>query len=115
MKEGDVILTPIQQANGVFKNRPAIILRQMPPFDDLLACGISTQLHRRVVDFDEIISPADSDFATSGLKSESLVRLGFLAVLPSKNIIGSISTISTERHEHLLKKLAEYLVKRDTQ
>ena len=31
MKEGDVILTPVPQADGLVKNRPAIILREMPP------------------------------------------------------------------------------------
>ena len=79
MKEGDVILTPVPQADGTIKNRPAVILREMPPYKDLLVCGVSTQLHQQVKDFDAIISRSDADFATSGLKSESLVRLGFLA------------------------------------
>ena len=32
MKEGDIILTPMPQADGKVKNRPAIYLREMPPF-----------------------------------------------------------------------------------
>ena len=36
MKEGDVILTPLPQADGKIKNRPAIFLREMPPFQDIL-------------------------------------------------------------------------------
>lgn len=48
MKEGDVILTPVPQADGVIKNRPAIILRELPPYRDFLACGVSTQLHQKV-------------------------------------------------------------------
>ena len=44
MKEGDVVLTPIPQADGMIKNRPAIILREMPPYKDFLVCGVSTQL-----------------------------------------------------------------------
>lgn len=111
MKEGDVILTPVPQADGVVKNRPAIILREMPPYKDFLVCGVSTQLHQRVKDFDEIISPDDADFASSGLKSESLIRLGFLAVLPQSSVIGSIGSISSERHRRLLKTLSDYLVK----
>jgi mRNA interferase MazF len=43
MTEGDVILTPVPQADGQTKNRPAVILREMPPFGDVLVCGISTQ------------------------------------------------------------------------
>ncbi len=111
MKEGDVILAPVPQANGAIKNRPAIILRKMPPYKDYLICGVSTQLHQRVKGFDEIVSPSDADFAASGLKSESLIRLGFLAVLPLSNIVGSIGAISTERHKRLLKTLSDYLVK----
>ena len=75
MKEGDIILTPIPQADGSVKNRPAIVLREMPRYHDLLVCGVSTQLHQRVEGFDEIISPGDPDFADSGLLSESLIRI----------------------------------------
>ena len=111
MKEGDVILTPVPQADGAIKNRPAIILREMPPYKDFLICGVSTQLHQQVKDFDEIISASDADFSSSGLKSESLIRFGYLAVLPRIKIAGSIGSISSERHGRLLKTLSDYLVK----
>ncbi len=88
MKEGDVILTPIPQADGAIKNRPAVVLREMPPYRDLLVCGVSTQLHQQVNDFDEVISPSDLDFAGSGIIAESLIRLGYLAVLPRSRILG---------------------------
>jgi mRNA interferase MazF len=55
MKPGDVILTPVPQADGVTKNRPALVLREMPAYRDLLVCGISTQLHQEVTGFDEVI------------------------------------------------------------
>ena len=111
MNEGDVILTPVPQADGILKNRPAIFLREMPPYRDVLVCGVSTQLHREVKGFDEIIRLSDSDFASSGLRSASLIRLGFLAVLPRSNVIGSIGSIASQRHRGLLKKLSDYLVK----
>ena len=110
MNEGDVILTPVPQADGVIKNRPAIFLREMPPFGDVLACGVSTQLHQQVKGFDEFIQSSDPDFAASGLHSASLIRLGFLAVLPRNAVVGSIGAISSERHKRLLKKLSEYLM-----
>lgn len=111
MKEADVVLAPLPQADGTIKRRPAILLREMPPFRDFLLCGVSTQLHLQVKDFDEIIAPADADFASSGLKAESLIRLGFLTVLSSKDIIGLIGSISAERHRRLLEKLSNYLAK----
>ena len=109
MKEGDVVLTPLPQAAGKLKNRPAVFLREMPPFQDILVCGVSTQVHQLAPDFDEIITRQDSDFSTSGLIAESLVRLGFLAVLPRKNIVGSIGAIAPERHARLLRKLSRHL------
>ena len=54
----------------------------MPPYGDLLVCGVSTQLRQRVAGFDDQIGPGDPDFRASGLKAPSLIRLGFLAVLP---------------------------------
>ena len=46
MKEGDIVLTPLPQADGQIKNHPALFLRAMPPFNDALVRGISTQLQR---------------------------------------------------------------------
>jgi mRNA interferase MazF len=61
--------------------------------------------------FDELITSQDNDFTASGLVSDSFIRLGFLAVLPRHNIIGSIGSISPERHARLLHRLSIYLVK----
>ena len=110
MKEADVVLTPIPQADGAIKNRPAIILREMPPYRDFLVCGVSTQLDKQVKGFDEVISDTDEDFKSTGLRTSSLVRLGFLAVLPSRQIIGVIGSISSTRHRKLLKTLSDYLI-----
>lgn len=110
MNEGDVVLTPLPQADGTLKNRPALVLRETPPYRDFLVCGVSTQLHQEVRGFDEIIREADSDFSTSGLRAVSLVRLGFLAVLPYTRPIGSIGTIAPERHLRLLRRLCDYLI-----
>jgi mRNA interferase MazF len=109
MKEGNVILTPVPQADGKLKERPTIFLREMPPYRDLLVCGVSTQLHQYVKDFDELISPADTDFKSSGIQTKSLIRLGFLAVLPRHRVLGSIGFISAERHKRLLRKLSDFL------
>ncbi|MFY9608892.1 MAG: transcriptional regulator [Blastocatellia bacterium] len=110
MQEAEVVIVAMRQANGVVKDRPAIILREMPPFRDLLVCGVSTQLRHAAKDFDEIISPADSDFVGSGLNAESLIRVGFLIVIPRQEIVGSIGSISSERHKRHLKRLSDYLI-----
>jgi mRNA interferase MazF len=80
----------------------------MPPFGDFLVCGISTQL-QQTSQLDEIISRGDADFSLSGLKATSLIRLGFLAVLPKSEFKGRIGSVSSDRHSRLLAKLAEHL------
>ena len=113
MKEGDIVLALLPQTDGRGKYRPAVVLRRMPGFGDLLVCGISTQLRQQVADFDEIIEPSHADFKTSGLKAPSLIRLGFLAVLPASNFLGTIGSISGQRHQRLLSKLSEHLQAKD--
>ena len=109
MNEGDIALAPLPQADGQIKNRPVVLLRRLPPFGDFLVCGVSSQIHQRVADFDETIAPADRDFAASGLKAASLIRLGFLAVLPEPALLGKIGSLSSERRQRLLANLCRQL------
>lgn len=114
MREGDVILTPLPQADGQIKTRPALLLRRLPPFGDFLVCGITTQTKLAVTGFDDVIRPGDPDFVDSGLIAESVIRLGFLAVLPRRRIAGSIGSISSSRHERLLRRLSRHLAENDS-
>jgi mRNA interferase MazF len=110
MKEGDVIVVRMAQADGTTKNRPTILLRELPKHGDWLVCGISTQLHQHVAGFDERLDTTDSDYAASGLVQPSVIRLGFLAVVPRNRVPGSIGFISPDRHTRLLRNLANHLV-----
>lgn len=109
MIEGDVALTPLPQADGQTKPRPVILVRQKPPFGDWLVCGVSTQLHQEVAGFDEIIDSSHPDFRRSGLKAPSLIRLGFLAVLPADRLLGALGSVSPERRQRLLRRLGAFL------
>ena len=109
MIEGGVALTPLPQADGQARLRPAVRLRKVPPSGDGLVCGVGTQLHHEAVGFDDLIEPSHLDFAGSGLKAPSLVRLGFVAALPSTALLGDIGCISSERHERLLQRLDAFL------
>jgi mRNA interferase MazF len=86
-----------------------VLLHRLPPFGDFLVCGVSTQIHQRVADFDEVIAPGDMEFSASGLKAASLIRLGFLAVLPGAALLGRIGAISSARRERLLANLCRHL------
>ena len=109
MKEGDVALAVLPQANRGAKPRPVVLLKRMPPFGDWLVCGVSTQLQHEVAGFDNVLAMTDADFTQSGLKSTSLIRLGFPVVLPVEQLIGRLGEISAERHSRLVRRLATLL------
>lgn len=54
MREGDIVLASLQQADWQRKQRPVLLLKQMPPFQDWLVCNISSQLRQAVPDFDTV-------------------------------------------------------------
>jgi mRNA interferase MazF len=67
------------------------------PNEDLLICGISTQVDKYIPEFDEILSLGTDDFAHSGLKRGSLVRLSYLSTVPPNQVgkcIGYLSNIT---------------------
>ncbi len=110
MIEGEIILANLPQADGNVKLRPVLLLKQLPGFKDFLVCGISTQLHQFIVGFDELIDIKSNTFTRSGLRQSSIIRLGFLAVLPSQKIAGSIGKIEAGVHQVLLQRLANFLL-----
>jgi len=69
----------------------------------------ATQLKQYIPNFDEMIAENDEDFESSGLITTSVIRLGFLTVIPNKNVIGSTGKISSERYQRLLSYLIQHL------
>src|SRR5437763_16601601 len=111
MKAGDVVLALLPQADGVRKLRPALVLCQMPPYGDLLLCGISSQLDRAVHGFDEVIRSGDADFRSSGLRVDSVFRRGFLGTRPITQVGGVLGKIDSSRLVRLCSNLAAHVQK----
>lgn len=109
MKPGDVLLVSLPQADGIMKDRPALCLCTVPPFQDFLVCGITTQLTNAIHNLDEIIAAEDRDFSMTGLKAASLVRTAYLALLPQSRFKGRIGFVSESRRKRLLHSLANFL------
>jgi len=111
MKEGDVVLAALPQADGKTKLRPVLLLRQFPPpYNDFLVCGISSRIHQMIDNFDDPILEKDDDYKSSGIIKESVIRLSFLAVTSASIIAGTIDRISEQRHQELLQKLGNYIL-----
>jgi len=109
VKASQIIVTPLPQADGLTKPRPVLVLQELKPFDDLLVCGISTQLRHFVPKLDEIIRKTDSDFPASNLREESLIRLGFLTTIPRSKVKGYVGCVSEARLHRLLSQLGSNL------
>jgi len=111
IQEGQIVLfrfPKTDMAEG--KLRPALVIRKLPgPHDDWLVCMISSQVDRAIDEFDEVISTNDSDFANSGLKTESVIRLSRLAAVERKVLVGALGRIGSERLNRIRESLSAWL------
>ncbi len=109
-RAGQIVLTPFPYTDLTgTKLRPVLMLRQASRFDDWLVCMVSSQVQQAEANFDEILTSADPDFANSGLKVPSVLRLSRLAVLDGSLLLGSIGTISEERLMNVRQRLAKWV------
>jgi mRNA interferase MazF len=109
MNPGDIVLVPLPQVGGgTPKLRPALFLVDLPgPYQTMLLCGISTQLHTLIPNWDELIHPGDGDFPTSGLHKASVIRLSYLAGAEPGEVTGLIGGIAAARLVRLRSRLAD--------
>lgn len=111
IREGQIALFRFPQTDQTAaKLRPALVLRRLPgPHNDWLICMISSQLDREIAGFDEVVRPGDPDFAGSGLKTASVVRISRLAVVAGRLLLGSVGEIGGDRLSRIRKSLSEWL------
>lgn len=110
-RPGQIVLAPFPYADlSGAKLRPVLLLHKAASrFDDWLVCMISSQLQQAEPDFDEVISIADADFAASGLKTSSVIRIGRLAVADGALLAGCIGEIGDERLDNIRRRLAAWI------
>ena len=63
MKPGEVVLLQLPPPDlSPGKLRPVLVLSELPGrFGDVLVCGISSQLRQEIPQWDELLTPADTD------------------------------------------------------
>jgi PemK-like, MazF-like toxin of type II toxin-antitoxin system len=108
---GQIILFRFPQTDlEAGKLRPALLLGKLPgDYNDWLICMISSQTHHYIPQFDEMIEEQDSDFAPSGLKLVSVIRVSRLAVVEGRMLLGAIGQVSPERLRRIKSRLAAWL------
>lgn len=111
MNPGDIVLIRFPQADlEIGKLRPALVIANAPGrHADLLIALISSRTYQAVPEFDEIIDPSDSDYAVTGLKVRSVIRLARLASVESSIINARLGNISSKRFRQIRKRLTDWL------
>ncbi|MBS1769495.1 MAG: type II toxin-antitoxin system PemK/MazF family toxin [Acidobacteria bacterium] len=110
---GDIVLFRFPQTDTLEgKLRPALLVTAIPSkYDDWLVCLISTQFHQILEDLDDTIDISDADFASSGLKAKSLIRITRLAVVSESILLGSTGSIAKPRLERVRRNISNWILK----
>jgi len=108
---GDIVLIRFPQADlTAGKLRPALIVAIAPGrHADLLLALITSSSHQIVPKFDEVIERFESDYAQTGLKTRSVVRLARLISVESTVINARLGSVSKQRLTTIRKKLVDWL------
>lgn len=111
MKAGDIVLIRFPHTDlSEGKLRPALVIASVPGrHPDLLLTLISSRINHAIPDFDEIIEETEADFASTGLKTRSVIRLTRLATLTSALINARLGRVSSERLAKIKARLAAWL------
>jgi mRNA interferase MazF len=107
---GSVILAELPTSTGAPKLRPVLILAEVPgPYGDLLVCGISTQVHLHIPDWDEHLRLGDADYVQSGLRYPSIIRLSYVGIVSPLQVQAVLGTVEVGRLKRLRSRLADLL------
>ena len=110
-RPGQIVLFRFPQTDlAAGKLRPALLMARLPGrHDDWLICMISSQVSQTIPDFDDVVDATDIDFADSGLKTASVIRVGRLAVVDGTVLLGAIGQIGEERLNRVKGPLIKWL------
>lgn len=79
------------------------------PHEDWLICMVSSQLRHEIPGVDEIIHDTDSDFANTGLKTTSVIRIARLAAVSADILQGAIGSLAEQRLVHIRTRIANWI------
>jgi len=108
MEEGEIVLVIFPQ-DRKHKPRPALILREFPPYGDILICGITSQTIQFIPNFDVLLERNDPAFRETGLKAASVFRLNMLTMITKGEVRGRIGKLHQVYFQQLKDNLALYI------
>ena len=107
MKAGDIALVPFPTVEGgAGKLRPVLLLCAVPgAYDDFVVCMISSRAYQAVPDVDVVVESNAPDFATTGLKVTSVIRVGRLATLSGDVFRATLGMVTTATLHTVLERV----------
>jgi mRNA interferase MazF len=108
MKRGDVVTMAFPQADKQIKLRPAVLMKEVPPFGDWIVCPVSTKLHREVPGLDVVVRTGHPEFASMGLKRDSIIRVAKIQSAPKEEIQGLIGSMSEAAFGDLVRRFVQW-------
>ena len=105
-KQGAIVLIPFPFTDlTAVKVRPAIVLSKKVLDNDIIVCFISSKKPRRLAPADIFIKKTERDFEKTGLKVDSVVRVGKIATLDKKIVLGELGEVNTTTRKNINNKL----------
>ena len=108
---GDIILArfPFTDGSGT-KLRPVLVLAEVPgPHDDYLVLFISSQLRTAGAGVDVVLDRQHPDFPGAGLKVPSVLRIGKLATISGRLVLGPLGKIGDPLLDDVVRRLTKLL------
>jgi mRNA interferase MazF len=96
MRRGLVVLTPFPFTDlSGQKVRPALVVsRSDRPGSDVLLAFVTTYTGASILPTDLLIASTDADFAQTGLKRDSVVKLDKLVTVETSILLGELGELS---------------------
>jgi len=84
--------------------RPAVIISSFLQGEDIIVAFISS-VKNRIQKTDIILNSQDKNFSKTGLKADSVIKIGKIATLDKKIILGEMGEISIDTEKEINKKI----------
>ena len=106
LKKGDIVLVRFLFSDlSQTKLRPALVLAVSKTIDEITLCFISSQNTQSIASDEFAIYISDSEFAQTGLKNNSKVRVTKIITLERKLILRKIGKLGKKQIEKLNQTL----------
>ncbi len=111
IRPGKIVLAQFPQTNlDGTKLRPILLVERLPgKYQDWLTCMVSSKIAQQIEGFDELITEGDGDYAQSGLKVPSLIRIARLAIQEQNLFVGGLGEINISRLNRIRQNLSFWI------